>query len=314
MRRRRVRGTRLQVRPGRSTGDDHLPRQSRHPQRQVRARYSALRQRRPAALAHRPRPATNTDTPYASDLAYNPLGQLKQLKHSNGVIDSGAYDPRRHWLDGLEVSRPGQSKPLYSATYGHHPDANISRLTETAPSAYTERYHYDDLSRLTKVTASDPGRTREYAYDAIGRMTSSSTAGSYRYEDSGHVHAPTATDNGHRRTYDANGNLITLRDPGGRRLSLRWTTSDMPQRITSRGGTPTVMGYDADDQRVLRRNRNGAKYYLGPYLERNLNGRLVKHYWAGNQLIARRVGNKPPTELHQADSAQPGCSATPPAA
>ncbi|HTQ21993.1 RHS repeat-associated core domain-containing protein [Mycobacterium sp.] len=244
------------------------------------------------------------DTAYATQLSYDPLGQLKQLTHSNGVIDSLSYDDNdtaRHWLDSITVTRPASPTGdlLYSASYQHNPDGKLRSQTET-PGQLSQEYQYDDLGRLTTVTASDPDRSRDYGYDELGRMTSSSTAGGYSYGDSAHLHAPTSTGKGHTRSYDPNGSLETLHDPGGRDLTIDWTVSGMPERIVSRpNGTATTIGYDAGDQRVVKHDQQGTTYYLGRYLQQDPGGRLVKYYWAGDRLIAVRDGNGKLTDYHQ---------------
>jgi YD repeat-containing protein len=243
------------------------------------------------------------DTRYATALTYNPFGQLKALTHSNGLTDSLSYDDTstgRHWLDSIQVTTAATGIPLYSATYRHDPDGNVRTITESQPAPLTQQYQYDDLERLTNVTASDPSRSRAYSYDAIGRITSTSAAGTYTYGDRAHVHAPTGTGKGHIRSYDPNGNLTILHDPSGRSLTIGWRVSGMPQRIISHlSGAATFIGYDADDQRVAKRDSNGTTYYLGRYLEQDPSGRLVRYYWAGDRLIARRDGTGKLTNYHQ---------------
>jgi RHS repeat-associated protein len=252
------------------------------------------------------------NTPYATELSYDAVGQLKQLTHSNGLIDSLSYDDSdtgRHWLDSIHVTNPASDELLYSAEYQHHPDGKIRTITETQPAPLTQEYQYDDLERLTNVTASDPSRNRSYSYDPIGRMSSSSTAGTYSYGDSAHVHAPTGTQQGRTRTYDANGNLTALHDPGGRDpmidpggrdLTIDWSISGMPQRIVSHpSDTTSTIGYDDVEQRVVKHDDQGATYYLGRYLEQDPHGGLVKYYWAGDQLIARRDASGSLTDYHQ---------------
>jgi len=58
------------------------------------------------------------------------------------------------------------------------------------------------------------------------------------------------------------------------------------------------MGYDADEQRVLKRNSRGATYTFNKYGERDTTGRLVKSYWAGSRLIARRDGTGRLAHVH----------------
>jgi RHS repeat-associated protein len=242
------------------------------------------------------------NTSYATELGYDPLGQLERLKHSNAVIDSFTYDDTdtaRHWLDSIDVTNFATDTTLYSATYSHYPDGKLQSQTEH-PGSLQQQFHYDDFERLTTVTASDPGRSRAYSYDSIGRMTSSTTAGAYTYGDSAHLHAPTSTNKGHTRSYDANGNLKTLRDPNGRDLTIDWTTSDMPERIVAHpSGAATVIGYDANNQRVVKRDDHGTTYYMDRYLEQDSNGRLIKYYWAEDRLVARRDSAGKLIDFHQ---------------
>jgi RHS repeat-associated protein len=245
-----------------------------------------------------PKPTTS----YATELAYNPLGQLKRLKHSNTVIDSLTYDDTdtaRHWLDSIDVTNFATDTSLYSATYSHYPDGNLQTITEAQPTHLTEEYQYDDFDRLSTVTASNSVQSRTYSYDPVGRMTSSSTAGTYTYGDAAHVHAPTSTTSGHTRGYDANGNLKMLHDPTGRDLTIDWTVSDMPERIADPSGAANVIGYDADEQRVAKHDDQGTTYYLGRYLELDPDGGLVKYYWAGDRLVARRDAASRLTDFHQ---------------
>lgn len=240
------------------------------------------------------------DTAYATDVAYDPLGQLTTLRHSNGLVDSLAYDTDdgRHWLDSIEVTNPTTDVALYGASYRHHPDGKLRSQTET-PGGLQQEYAYDDLERLSSVTASDPARSRAYTYDAIGRMSSSSTAGTYTYGDLAHLHAPTTTQAGHTRRYNANGDLESLHDPTGRDLTIDWTISGMPQHIVDQAsGGSTAVDYGADDQRVVKHDDQGTTYYFGRHLEQDADGRLVKYYWAGDRLIARRDGAGALIDVH----------------
>jgi RHS repeat-associated protein len=85
----------------------------------------------------------------------------------------------------------------------------------------------------------------------------------------------------------------------------------MPERIFNTNGTATVIGYDADDQRVAKRDgvvfgpggrvlgQEGTTYYLGRYLELGPDGDLIKYYWAGDRLVARRDAASRLTDFHQ---------------
>jgi RHS repeat-associated protein len=73
----------------------------------------------------------------------------------------------------------------------------------------------------------------------------------------------------------------------------------MPQRIVNGPGSITTIGYDGDNQRVVKHDEQGATFYFGRYIEQDPSGHFVKNYWAGNRLVARRDGAGKLTDLHQ---------------
>ena len=248
-------------------------------------------------------------------LDYNALGQLERLEHGNGVVEHIEHDGKREWTNRHTIGLEPAGKPappyLYEADFGHYPDAKVQWAAERDPDLLTQRYTYDLLGRLKAVEASDPERDRRYDYDAIGRITWTSTAGDYRYTDPEQAHAPTETDAGHTREYDANGNLTSLHDPMTRSpavqstgwdLAIQWTVGGLPETVRANPATKaaevTQIGYDADDQRVYVAGKNGATRYFGALIEQGPDGSLTKLYWAGDRLLAKRDA-KGLTTFHQ---------------
>jgi RHS repeat-associated protein len=233
-------------------------------------------------------------------LVYNARDQLDTLSHNDGTKDRLSYDADTHLLDRIRVAPARSGNSLLDARYTHYDDGRVATIKQSRPSALLQSYAYDDHARLTGVDASVARRNRDYTYDSAGRMASSTTTGRFNYADRGHVHAPTSTTRGHRREYDANGQLISLRDPGRRSLALTWSVNGHPQRISNRGtGRTTLFGYDAGDSRVLKRQRGGKPYlYFGPYVERDRAGRWVRNYYAGGRVVARRDGAGKLTSIH----------------
>ena len=189
----------------------------------------------------------------------------------------------------------------FDADYVHDPDDNIRSITETQPTALTQTFTYDDLGRLTEVNASDPSRDRTYRYDAIGRMTSTSETGAYTYGDPAHLHAPTGTDAGHTRTYDANGNVTALQDPGGRDLTIDWTVGGFPERIVSHPSgaeTPDRLRRRRPARRQARRSRH---HLLLRALPREGSRRTVRQ-----ALLGRRPPRRPPRRQGRPHRHPPG--------
>ena len=73
--------------------------------------------------------------------------------------------------------------------------------------------------RLSAGTLSGAAYAQSLSYDALGRLASVSTAGSYGYGDAAHLHAATAITGGggasaYSAAYDAAGNML-CRAPSG---------------------------------------------------------------------------------------------------
>jgi RHS repeat-associated protein len=155
------------------------------------------------------------------------------------------------------------------------------------------RYEYDGLGRLEKVISPEATRQEEFRYDALGRLIFSSRHGTHEYLDPAHVHGVTQTTTGSVRQYDTNGNIERLTDPGTRDLRIQWTHDDRPEAIHDLSrGTTIGFSYDANGQRIMKRHSaSGRTFYYGSLVEVSERYGLVKYYYAGNQLIARRDVN-----------------------
>jgi RHS repeat-associated protein len=238
-------------------------------------------------------------------LRHDATGALTSLKHGNGLLERFDYDPARHWLDhhviGLEAGKLTPA-PVYEADYEHYRDARLMMSTESNPDRVVQRYIYDRFGRLVTVSSPDADRRRDYAYDTIGRLTSSSVLGTLQYDDADHIHAPTGTDSGHTRSYDADGNLRelhdpTTRDPGAAAppfwdLGLDWTVAGLPEHVDANPGTKAhdsvSFAYDADDRRVYKADDGGITRWFDRYLEQRPDGGFTRLYWAGDRLLAKR--------------------------
>jgi RHS repeat-associated protein len=231
---------------------------------------------------------------YVTGIEHDPTGATVGQTYGNGLHERRAYDADRGWLDSQSLAKsPKQANPVYAASYEHDASARVTFAKTTNPSLggppYTiETFHYDDLGRLDTYTTNDPPSLlpQKFTYDELGRITSSPSGGTHRYDDPDHPHAVTSTTAGHTRVYDQAGNLRQLSDPGGRQAAIGWTPTGMPETIGTHVGT-TTMAYNADNQRVRRTTAAGPTYYLGRYLEQTSAG-LTRYYWAGDQLLARR--------------------------
>lgn len=231
---------------------------------------------------------------YVTGIEHDATGATIRQTYGNGLHDERTYDPDRGWLDSQSLAiNPKQTNPVFAVSYRHDADARVSSAATTNPSiggpqSTNETFHYDDLGRLDTYNTNDPASLLplKFAYDELGRITSSPTGGTYHYDDPAHPHAVTSTSAGHVRLYNPDGNVRKLLDPGGRHIDMDWTPNGMPETINTNSGQ-TTMAYNADNQRVRRTTGAGVTYYLGRYLEQS-NAGLIRYYWAGDQLLARR--------------------------
>ncbi len=220
-------------------------------------------------------------------LGYELDDRLASITFMSGSQHFG-YTPERRWLSSIDM----YLNDFDTITYARDARGRVTSQNETG-AVYDAQlvYRYDALGRLIAVDSFDPGRHEAMTYDAIGRLRSTSTLGDYRYDDPAHVHAMTSTTGGARRSYDANGNVTELADPGGRHLALTWTTDDRLASVTDLQTAATYgFVYDFEGHRVKKVDPSGTTLYFGPRVEIGPDHRMVKSYFAGDRLVARFDG------------------------
>jgi RHS repeat-associated protein len=256
-------------------------------------------------------------TGYADSLKYNAAGDLTTAQFHNGDLESYSYDQSRQWLTDVNVQRVDKTSKteLYQAHYDFKPNG-LLRSSSSRTNKMNFAYDYDDLGRLTDVFGDFE---QNFEFDSIGNMTYNSATGDYKYSSSSAdgcrsespcagPHAVTEA-GGRRYRYDATGKMISR---GG--LRIVWTSERQPAWLQN-DDEPFPLGkrwthfiYDAWGARVFKERPwwgpsindvddssksqfpwplSGATRYYGSLLEYSPEG-LVKYYYAGSRLIARR--------------------------
>ncbi len=170
---------------------------------------------------------------------------------------------------------------------------NVTKIVDGVNSE-TIDYTYDDLDRL--LTASVP-TGENFAYDAIGNMTSKSGA-TLDYGTTSPKHG-VKTYGSASYTYDANGSMTAKGD-----LSIKYDPEHRPVRVQD-GETIYRVAYDGDGVRRKRLDSNGTVHYLGHY-ERNVgNGSdttemVTKYYYATLGAMSRLIAFRRGGTLHWA--------------
>jgi len=157
-----------------------------------------------------------TSANYASSMTYNSDNELTGLTFGNGVVESIGYTAQRYQLSSMSYSRSGTT--LFGLTYGYTQNGGnngqITSIADTVDSGRTVNYTFDSLQRLsTAVTNGSTNYPRwglSWTYDRFGNRTAQTvTAGS------GFSGSPTVDPNTNRITalgaasfsYDSSGNL-----------------------------------------------------------------------------------------------------------
>jgi RHS repeat-associated protein len=229
---------------------------------------------------------------YVDLLAYDARDQIVSIDYANGTSASYEYDPARRWMLSAEV-RGSDASLLFDASYGYDAAARVTSTISSTNPLSNQTFVYDELDRLIETSGS---QNQTLAYDALGNITHNSALGTYRYDDPDHPHAVTRA-GPFSYSYDANGNMASVRAARqsgprasfGSRSSFQWDQDNRLSRATVNGRT-TNYAYDPGGRRISRSGSGRTTKYFGALVEFS-GEQLVKYYFAGAMLVARREGS-----------------------
>lgn len=230
----------------------------------------------------------------ATNFEYQPFGPALGWTYGNGMSRSYNYD-----LDGRlrGISSSGTAGPVQSLTYSYNANDEIMAMTDAANASLSRDYGYDELSRLTTVTAGGANMAT-WQYDANGNRNSYvGPNGSTGYDidpASNRVLGSNLADNntaieyqydgrGNRRWEHAHGHHITTYEYDG--------FNRMSKASYFNGATTADTQYvvNALDQRVGKSNASGATRFIyagqNQLLAENGSGGWKSYIWAGNELV-----------------------------
>jgi RHS repeat-associated protein len=193
-------------------------------------------------------------------------GRVANALYENGVIDSYFYN-QSGMLSEVSGIDP-QNNQILHLTYTYDARGNIKSKKDhligyeaNHVTGMEERYSYDALNRLEKVTAN--GVTHYYRYDAIGNLTYKDGLSLYYHTQ--RAHALSSTSDGRSYRYDANGNMLS-----DGRMQISYNPANKPVSITANKET-TTFAYAADGHRYKKGFNNGfgTTYYVGKLFERS---------------------------------------------
>ena len=191
-------------------------------------------------------------------------------RNLNGMEESTEYTylKGQNGQDTTLVESFYNSKDTYSYTY----DVYGNILTVSKGGVLLERYTYDSLHRLTKVTKGSDVYT--YTYDAGGNITSVKKNGvsvkEYSYGDNSWSDRLTSF-NGTNINYDEIGNPLNWRN----NMTLSWEYGRRLKTVTADGNDISYT-YDADGLRTSK----------------TVNGVKTEYYWLDGVLQGQKTGSE----------------------
>jgi len=201
---------------------------------------------------------TKVTGPNGKSLAatYDLRGKLTTLTYPNGIVVAYAYELATGRLSSIQASKGAM--PVWGETYTRDGAGRLIQAVEQG--GRTRAYAYDLAGRLTSeaVTVAGVTKTVTYTYDALGNRTSRTDEDgvqTYQYDDDHRM----TSDGKYTYQYDAAGKL-TKRTGGGETLTYTFDGFDRLVQVARIGGTGpalTKYGYDAFGA-VSRREVDGA--------------------------------------------------------
>ncbi|GAB3476081.1 RHS repeat-associated core domain-containing protein [Amycolatopsis cihanbeyliensis] len=270
---------------------------------------------------------------YAQEHLYSKYGETLRLKMGDGantVYTSMFYQEGTRRLDAVDVQRNSpEGAYLAKRGYDYDPAGNITRIADTPPgqAGDVQCFSYDYLQRLTRgftPANGDCGQEpsvgalggaapywHDYEYDKGGNRTKEiqhgaegDTVRTYEYgaEDGSQPHTlRSVTQTGPQGTskdtygYDAAGNM-TSRNVSGSPQELEWDARGRTATVTEHDGRESEYLYDADGDRLIKRESGITTLYLDGMelvLQNTTEEVTGKRYYAhGGQNVAVRTSDE----------------------
>ena len=281
------------------------------------------------------------ETFYSYDPQRHRLQNLVVNAKAGTIMDNAyTYDAVSNVLsvkNGAPLPQSGKAGGQMNHQYTYDALYRLASATGTYTGAdskaasYTLAMGYDNMHRITSkkqhLTQSNvqfsgslnAGYDLTYTYqDSSGHKFQLANVQDVNYRTEGTAGENDKVNNGHRYTYDANGNLVYINtsrvkkdgkeDEKATEQKYRW---DEENRLLASddNGFVTNYWYDADGERTVKTSgesdqvyvnsefagdrTNTAKFslYVSPYLVANQGGRYTKHIYIGSQRVVSKIGD-----------------------
>ncbi|MDH2429166.1 polymorphic toxin-type HINT domain-containing protein [Sphaerisporangium sp. TRM90804] len=263
---------------------------------------------------------------YVKDTTYTSIGRMAGRSYgSKGQVQRDfTWDDATGWLVKLTTTAHADStsRLVQDDRYSYDAVGQITRILDAqstiagSSSGQSECFSYDKLRRLSAAWTTtgtscsseadglgvDPYK-QQYSYDAVGNITAlteNDETSTYHYPSPGpsavrpnavsSITRPDGNVDGY--AYDASGQQ-TERTTAGKTATVHWNELSQVSKVTV-AGKDTSMVYDADGERLIRRDPEGkSTLYLGSMEIESSEGVLTaKRYYttADGAVVAMRIG------------------------
>jgi RHS repeat-associated protein len=171
----------------------------------------------------------------ALSFAYDPEGDLTEVKRPSGVTTTNVYDEAGRLAE--TSAKDEESTVLEALEYAYDAEGNVTNRNDTRAEAETT-YAYDKLGRLIDFNPPGEGSTA-YAYDKAGNRTK---AGGTTYEYNA-LNQLTEASSGAKYSYDGAGRMTAIEE-GEEETAFEWDLFDHLAKAEGPGGSASY-AYDA---------------------------------------------------------------------
>ena len=243
----------------------------------------------------------------------------------NGTETKYDYDEKRLHLNTMSLTSNGVK--MMENVYKYDNVDNILGISNAAAptgeigGTYSHSYQYDELNRL--ISASGKAKDKNYEllmrYDVMSNPLQKDSV-LYEYNTPNHPNAVSSAGN-KIFGYDANGNPISVEDTTANTLRVmqwdeenrlqslgddgyvsRYTYNHAGERVIKSHRPTTVAFVNGAPQGILWHDKDNWTMFVSPYMVVN-SDRFTKHYYAGSQRIASKIGAGEFDNLYDASKA-----------
>ncbi|MEZ5559641.1 MAG: RHS repeat-associated core domain-containing protein [Pseudomonadales bacterium] len=184
-----------------------------------------------------------------TEYSYDGVGNVVGITYPNGTEAQLEYNSRSQTVRVRHLAPNGTT---VLADFQYQLDANGNRIRMIETAGRTLDYTYDALNRLTRVVEDPSGspQTSDYGYDAVGNVISVAVPGSTEsatYD----VNDRLLTFGSRTFAYDDNGNLTTITD-GSDVTQFEYDSQNRLVQRTEADGTISQFAYDHEGNRISR--------------------------------------------------------------